>query len=70
MRSDSEIKSNGFRILFSQMDNIEAEKFISLIKRDNFDYTKWRQDLFEELSIEEISSKAMDFVNKFRGKRD
>jgi hypothetical protein len=30
-----------------------------LIQREPFDYTKWRQGMDEDLSIEEISKKAM-----------
>jgi hypothetical protein len=29
-----------------------------LIQREPFDYTKWQDDLFEEMTIEEISEKA------------
>ena len=35
------------------------ERFVALIQREPFDYTKWRQGMDEELSIEEISKKAM-----------
>jgi len=59
MMTDTEIKSKGLQILTKHLGNIEAEKFIALIQREPFDYTKWRQDLDEDLSIEEISRKAM-----------
>ncbi|WP_217177979.1 hypothetical protein [Methanoplanus limicola] len=39
---------------------VEAERFIALIQRDKFDYTKWRESLFEDLSGEEISRRAME----------
>ena len=32
---------------------------IALIQREPFDYTKWRQKIDEEISIEEISQRAM-----------
>ena len=64
MISDSELKSRGLKILSKYLGNIEAEKFIALIQREPFDYTKWRQDLDEDLSVEEISRKAMAFRNK------
>ncbi|MBW6475420.1 MAG: hypothetical protein K0B14_20000 [Anaerolineaceae bacterium] len=59
MMTDTEIKSKGLQILTKHLGNIEAEKFIALIQREPFDYTKWRQGLDEDLSIEEISRKAM-----------
>jgi hypothetical protein len=64
MITDSELKSKGLKILSKYLGNIEAEKFIALIQREPFDYTKWRQDLDEDLSVEEISRKAMAFRNK------
>ncbi len=59
MRADTEIRLEGMKILFANMDIVEAEKFISIIQRDKFDYTKWRQNLYEGLSVRELSKKAM-----------
>jgi len=41
------------------LGDIEAERFIALIQREPFDYTKWREGLDEDLTIEEISRRAM-----------
>ncbi|MCL2054190.1 MAG: hypothetical protein FWG90_07115 [Oscillospiraceae bacterium] len=38
------------------------EMFISTIKQDRFDYTKWRENLFEDMTIEEINKKATEFM--------
>lgn len=46
-------------MLSEYLGDVEAEIFITLIQREPFDYTKWRQALDEKLSIEEISRKAM-----------
>ncbi len=59
MITDTEIKQKGIHILSQYLGDVEAERFIALIQRERFDYTKWRQGLDEELSIEEISHKAM-----------
>lgn len=60
MITDSEIKSKGLEILSQQLGDVEAERFIALIKREPFDYTQWRQTLLDEdASIEEISRRAM-----------
>ncbi|MGE0082781.1 MAG: hypothetical protein AB7S75_00020 [Desulfococcaceae bacterium] len=63
MRTDSEIKMSGFEILSRNLGMIETERFIVLIQREKFDYTKWRENLFKGLSGEEISKKAMEFQN-------
>ena len=59
MITDTEIKLKGIQILSKYLGDVEAERFIALIQREPFDYTKGRQGLDEELSIEEISRKAM-----------
>jgi hypothetical protein len=59
MMTDTEIRLKGLEILARHLGDIEAERFIALIQREPFDYTKWRQGLDEDLSIEEISKKAM-----------
>jgi hypothetical protein len=61
MRTDTLIKHDGFKAIFEKLDIVEAERFIALIKRDNFDYTEWRQNLWENLSIEELSARAMQY---------
>ncbi len=64
MITDTEIKAKGFQVLAQHLGDIEAERFVALIQREPFDYTKWRQEMDEELSLEEISRKAMDLRNK------
>ena len=59
MITDTEIKLKGNHLLSEYLGDVEAERFITLIQREPFDYTKWRQTLDEDLSIEEISRKAM-----------
>lgn len=64
MITDTEIRLKGLKALTVSLGDVEAERFISLIQREPFDYTKWRQDLDDDLSIEEISKKAMALRNK------
>lgn len=66
MRTDVEIRRDGYQAIFEKLDIVEAEKFIALMSRDKFDYTKWRESLFEGLSAEDISRKAMEFRAKQR----
>jgi len=64
MMTDMEIKLKGFQILTESLGDVEAERFITLIQREPFDYTKWRDGLDENLSIEEISHRAMELRKK------
>jgi len=57
--TDTELKIKGYEILSSQLGLVEMEKFISMVQLDKFDYTKWRSDLFKNLSGEEISKLGM-----------
>ena len=61
MRSDTIIKHEGFNAIFDKLDIVEAERFFALIRREKFNYTEWRKILFEELSTDELSKKAMEF---------
>jgi hypothetical protein len=67
MITDTEIKIKGINLLAQHLGNVEAERFIALIQREPFDYTKWHQGLDDELSIEEISRKAMSLRKKTSG---
>ena len=64
--SDTEIKIKGMKTLSRDLGLVEAERFISLIQRDRFDYTKWRENLFEGMSGDEISQKAEEFAKKIK----
>ena len=66
MKTDSEIRYEGMNTLLKYMNNLDAERFISIIKRNNFDYTKWRQGLFEDMSIDEISAAAQKYSNSLK----
>lgn len=68
MKVDTEIKVLGFEILTKHLGLVEAERFVSLIQRENFDYTKWRQRLFAGMSGEEISQRAMEFHKQKSGR--
>ena len=59
MMTDTELRLQGITVLARALGSVEAERFVALIQREPFDYTKWRQDQWNDLSIEEISSRAM-----------
>lgn len=59
MFTDTEIKTAGFRALIAALGDVQAEKFISLIQREPFDYTQWQQALWVDKSVEAISQAAM-----------
>ena len=64
MKPDTVIRNDGMKVLLDNLGMIEAERFIMLIQKEPFDYTKWQEDLFENMSIEEISEKAAELRMK------
>ena len=66
MLTDVEIRVRGVEALISNLGLVEAERFIALMNREPFDYTKWRQNLWEGETIQEISSRAMKEIEEAR----
>ncbi len=66
MLSDTVIKQKGFEALKDKLGIVEMERFIMLINREKFDYTKWRKDLFEDMDIEELARKADEFSQSLK----
>ena len=59
MITDTEVKMKGVIALTESLGQVGAERFIALIQREPFDYTKWQRTLWAGLTVEEISQKAM-----------
>lgn len=64
MLTDTEIRRKGFKVLVENLGDIDAEKFISLLSKEPFDYTQWQSSLWSNQTIEMISEKAMDYRRK------
>jgi len=61
MKTDTEIKVDGTKALIDALGELQAERFIALITREPFDYTRWQKDMWPERSIEKISEAAMKY---------
>ena len=60
MRTDSVVRTEGMKILRDNLGRVDAERFVSLILREPFDYSVWRTDLQDEnISLRDLSSQAM-----------
>ena len=67
MQTDNAIRLAGMKILSEKLGIVDAERFISLISRENFDYTKWREkNLNQNISIRELSRQATEYAKNFR----
>lgn len=59
--TDSEIKQKGLGALMDALGEVDAERFITLLNRDPFDYTMWHQNVFGDKNVREVSADAMAF---------
>ena len=55
------IMTAGMKLLNENLGLIETEIFIANVKNIGFDYTKWRENLWEDLTISELLQKAADY---------
>ena len=59
MITDAEIRVEGFRALSGVLGDVNAERFITLVLREPFDYTQWQNKLWPTQGVEAISRAAM-----------
>lgn len=64
MNNAIEIMDIGFSCLVEKLGVIDAERFIAMIKRDNFDYTVWRRSYFDKMDLEQVSKEAVSYAKK------
>ena len=57
--NDTILLNTGMKVLIDHMGLVEAERFVYLMNKEPFDYTKWHTTLYEGMSVREISDMAM-----------
>ena len=62
--TDSEIKVKGIEILIKELGEVEAERFITLLIREPFDYTEWQRNLWVDIPVDVLSKRAMQFIKE------
>lgn len=60
LRTDTVVKSDGMKALLDTLGKVDAERFISLIIKEPFDYTKWQNNLFHNMNVRDLSKVAME----------
>lgn len=63
-RSNLLVLKEGMNALKEKLGLVDSERFISLIIRENFNYTEWQKDLWNDKSVKEIHEEAKKFYNK------
>lgn len=60
MKTDHIVRLEAMDALIATLGPVDAERFISMVKRDTFDYTEWQRELWSDKSIEEIHASATE----------
>jgi hypothetical protein len=60
MKTDHVVRLEAMETLITALGAVDAERFISMVKRDSFDYTEWQRMLWNNKSIEEIHASATE----------
>jgi hypothetical protein len=51
-------------VLIKNLGVVEAERFISLVLKEPFDYTEWRRDnLSDDISVSELNRQSTEYWN-------
>lgn len=58
MKTDTDIRFEGIRVLMQVLGTVEAERFIALINRERFDYTEWRKSQWQDETVESLATRA------------
>ncbi|MDR0912474.1 MAG: hypothetical protein LBM96_07745 [Methanobrevibacter sp.] len=61
MKSEAVLRSEVMKSLIKNFGLVDAERFIDIIKRDEFDYTEWQKDLWKDKTTTEIHNEAKQY---------
>lgn len=62
MNNAVDILDQGFACLVENLGVVNAEHFIALIKRDNFDYTVWQREYFDKMQPGEFAANVSAYA--------
>ena len=62
--SNMEVMDRGITCLIQGLGAFEAERFISILVQEKFDYTKWQRDKFDSISSDDFYNAAIEYNNK------
>lgn len=61
MNNDTLIKKRGMAVLSEHLGLVNAERFITLMLREPFDYTKWQRGLYKDVPLNDFLMNARNF---------
>ena len=64
--SESELTAKCLNTLFDTVGPAEAERFVYIMNRDNFDYTEWQKNMFANETLDSLTAKVRAHAAKRR----
>jgi hypothetical protein len=61
MMTDTVLKCKGMDALTQSLGMVDAERFISLMLREPFDYTEWQRELYKDVSLDDFYARVKKF---------
>jgi len=67
MKNETVLRVEAMDILVKKLGLVDAERFIDIIKKDNFNYTQWRKTLWKDKALTQIYEEAEEsYKEKFK----
>ena len=63
------VMSEAMDCLLKNLGVVKTEIFISNILREPFDYTEWRKDKFDDMSLDELGKAAAEYSAKLHSNK-
>ena len=59
--NDTVLSQRAIKCLIANFGIVQTERFISLIIKEPFDYTKWQADLYDDMTVDELFDAASNW---------
>ena len=64
MITNTELMTRGMECLVQTLGDLEAQRFISTIMREKFDYTQWRREHFGNMDADTFLDAAVAYAKE------
>ncbi|MBO4314008.1 MAG: hypothetical protein J5838_06900 [Desulfovibrio sp.] len=65
-----ELMNRGMHCLMEHMGALDAQRFISAVLREKYDYSQWQSEYFDGVTPEEFSAAALEWAKTHPGIKD
>ena len=59
--NDTILSQNAVNCLIKNFGVVQTERFISIVIKEPFDYTKWQKDLYSDMTVDELFDTASNW---------